>query len=166
MKKTLGLLLVLFSVLFTQHVFAQPAKVGIVNINQLFSESPYVQKANEQLQSNVKNMEVKVQEQQKKVQDLAAQYEKASEKNKGDLRSKIQQEQEKLNQMTQDYQQQIREEQNVGMQKFSDQVRAAVQEVAKKRGLNAVLANTAVIFNDNTWVDITGEVAEILKKQK
>lgn len=165
MKRVLGITTGLFIFLLAQFAFAQPAKIGVVNVNQLFNDSPFVQKANEQLQANVKDMETKMQEQQKKVQDLALDYEKASEKNKPALRNKIQDEQAKLNQLTQDYQQQIRDEQNKGMQQFSEQVRVAVEQVAKKRQLNAVLSNTAIIFNDNTLVDVTAEVSDILKKQ-
>lgn len=166
MKKFLWILSIVFAVTFTQATFAQDVKIGVVNINQLFNDSPFVKKANEQLQTNVKGMEGKVLAQQKKVQDLAAEYEKAPDKNKANLRKQIQDEQNKLNKMTQDYQQQIKDEQSSGMQKFSDQVRAAVVQVAKKRNLNAVLSNSAIIYNDDSWIDVTADVAAILNQQK
>lgn len=165
MKKILGAFSVLFIFLFTSMAVAQDMKVGVVNINQLFTDSPFVKQANEQLQTNVKAMESKVQAQQQKVQDLAIEYEKAADKDKPKLRNEIQEEQSKLNQMTQDYQQQIKDEQSRGMEKFSEQVKAAVVEVAKKRNLNAVLANTAIIYNDDSLVDVTEDVAKILKQQ-
>lgn len=140
--------------------------IGIINITQAFNESKFVQGANKKLQSNVKEMESKVQEQQKKLQGLVAQYEKikATSPAKTKLQEEIIAEQKKLNTMTQDFQNKIREEQNTGMQEFTKQIQAAAVQVAKDKKLNAILSSAAVIYMDETWVDVTKDVEAAMQK--
>jgi Skp family chaperone for outer membrane proteins len=148
------------SLLASQIVLAQDVHVGVVNITQAFNDSKFVQTANQKLQTNVKGMEKKVQDQQKKLQDLVTDYEKIKTPSaaKTKLQNEIVTEQKKLNQMTQDFQNKIREEQNTGMQEFTKQVQTAAIKVAKDKKLNAILSSAAIIYMDETWVDVTKDV--------
>lgn len=158
--KTLYATVASISLLASQIVLAQDVHVGVVNITEAFNNSKFVQTANQKLQTNVKEMEKKVQDQQKKLQNLVNQYEgmKTSSAAKTKLQNDIVSEQKKLNQMTQDFQNKIREEQNTGMQEFTKQVQTAAIQVAKDKKLNAILSSAAIIYMDETWVDVTKDI--------
>lgn len=146
--------------LFASAALAADVVIGIVNVTQLFNDSPYVQKANKTLQDNAKDMEKKVQVQQKKIQSLVDQYNaiKTVTSARDKLQKQILAEQTKLNQMTQDYQQKIRDEQNSGMQQFNTMVRLAVEKVAKEKHINTILPSSSILYTDNTWIDLTKDV--------
>ena len=143
---------------------ATKSHIGIINITQAFNESKFVQNENKKLQTTVKEMEHKVQSQQKKLQSLVAQYEKLKTTSpaKNNLQEEIIAEQKKLNTMTQEFQNKIRDEQNTGMQEFTKQIQAAAVQVARDKKLNAILSSAAVIYMDETWVDITKDAEKVM----
>jgi len=151
----------IFTLLFSSYAMAATEnQIAIVNVTQLFNTSSYVQQANKTLQNNLKEMEKKVQDQQNKIKSLVSSYEQAKTKSaKDSFAAKIKIEQTTLTTMTQDSQKKVQEEQNAGMQKFSQLVQAAVSKVAKEKHINTVLNSASVIYTDNSsWVDITKEV--------
>lgn len=150
-----------------QTASAESGQIGIVNITQLFNQSVFVQTANKKLQDNVKKMEAQVQAQQKKLQGLAAQYDamKVVSAKKTALQKQIIDEQTKLTKMAEKFQQQIRVEQNAGMQDYTKLVQIATTKVAQEKHLSGVLSSAAVVYADPTWIDITPDVAKAMPTQ-
>ncbi|MFA5960813.1 MAG: OmpH family outer membrane protein [Tatlockia sp.] len=165
MKKITGLILLnLIFALFSPTVLAAELKIGVVNVTDLFNKSTYVQKANKELQANVKKMESQLQEDKNNLQTLVNNYEKADPGDKKSLAKQITSAQTELASKTQQYQQKIQEEQNTGMQKFTKLVQDAVQKIAQQKQLNSVLNSNAVLYTDNSWIDITNDVAASLQQ--
>lgn len=141
-------------------------KIAYVNVTDLYNKSTFVEKANKTLQENVKGMEEKLLDERKKLQTLITEFEKATTTAKKEsLTKKISTGQTELTSMTQQFQRKIKEEQDTGMQKFSSLVQAAVEKVAKEQHINIVVNSSAVVFADNTWIDITKDVANELQKE-
>ena len=147
--------------LFSPLSLAAGTSIGIVNVTQLFNTSAYVRKANSDLQQQVKQMERDLQTEQKKLQDMVEKYNTMSAKmteSKRALGTKVAAAQMKLKQDTEQFQQKIKDEQNAGMEKFNTQVREATTKVAKAKNLNGVISSAAIIYADDSWVDITKDV--------
>ena len=167
MKQMLRIIALPFVMLLLSHqaVAADENTVGIVNVTDVFSNSAYVQKANKELQDNAKKMDEKLKSAQAKLQKQINDYQSMKNANKkGDLAKKISDEQSRLTKMAQDFQQKVQEEQNKGMQEFTQLVRTAVEKVAKEKNIHHVLNSTALIYTDPSWVDITKEVSAEMAK--
>lgn len=141
---------------------AADMQMGVVDVSQLFNSSSYVQKANKELQNDVKKMESDLKDEQQKLQGMINRYQKSKN---ADLLDQIKEAQANLTKVTQNYQQKVQTEQNSGMKKFSDFVRKAVTKVAQEKHLGTVLNSTSVVYTDNVQlIDITKEVAAEMAK--
>ena len=164
MRKIISLAFAGALVSFSSFLFAADDKIAIVNVNELFNKSSFVQKANKDLQANVKKMETQLQTEKDKLQKLLNDYEKADAKNKKDLAKKITDEQTNIGTLTQQYQQKIQEQQNSGLQTFTRMVQVAVQKIAKEKHFNTVLNSNSVLYSDNSWSDITKDVETAMQQ--
>ena len=145
---------------------ADDIQVAVVNVNELFNKSAFVQKANKILQENAKKMELKLKAEQDKLQKQIGDYQKMKNSaKKNQLAESITTEQVTLSNMTKEYQSNISAEQNKGMQEFTQRVEVAVQKIAKDKKIHTVLNSSSIIFSDNTWVDITKDVETLMNKE-
>lgn len=158
----------LFGALFVSYIplvsAADDNKIAIVNVNELFNKSSFVQKANKDLQNNVKKMETQLQAEKDKLQKMLNDYEASAQKNKKDLAKKIADQQTNISTLSQQYQQKVQEQQNSGLQTFTRIVQVAVQKVAKEKHFNTVLNSNSILYSDNTWTDITKEVEAAMQQ--
>ena len=142
------------------------AVVGFVNINELFSNSAYVKKANKELQDNAKNMEASLKKDQAALQEKINQYQTMKNKSKKkDMEKEIKDEQARLAKLTQEYQGKVQLEQNKGMDKFSQLVKLATEKVAKAKDIHHVLNNNSLVYTDEAWLNLTKDVATEMEKQ-
>ena len=168
MNKIIGMMSIPFMMLLlSQQAFSADAGViGFVNINELFNSSSYVKKANKELQDNVKKMDASMKKDQMALQDKIKQYQTMkNETKKKSIIKEITDEQARLAKLTQEYQGKVQIEQNKGMDKFSELVKTATQTVAKAKDIHHVLNNTALVYTDEAWVDLTKDVAAEMEKQ-
>jgi outer membrane protein len=169
MKRIKFLVLSFIVIVFPPVLSAVEApKIAIINVTALFNQSNFVKKANKNLQDNIKNMQDSITKEQKKLQAQIGEYEntKGTEK-KNNLALKIKAQQEKIAKRTQESQEKIQQEQNAGMQRFTELLQNAVTKIAKEQHFTTVLNSTAVIYNDSTaWTDITNDVGTLLSKNE
>lgn len=168
LKKLIGIFAITLCVsLFSSlSMAATDIKIGYVNVGELYNKSAFVDKANKSLQDSVKKMEEQLQTERKKLQSLVTDYDKTAGKSKREvLAKKITSGQTNLTKLTQQFQKKIQEEQNAGMQKFTALVQIAVEKVVKEKHINVVLNNTSIVYTDNSWLDITQDVAAVLQQK-
>lgn len=170
MKKWIKVIAIPFMALFLSQYVSAAADTtdltAVVNVNDLFNSSSYVKEANKKLQDNAKRMDEKLKADQAKLQKQINDYQtmKNAEK-KGEMAKRISDEQSRLTKVAQDYQANIQKEQAQGMQEFTQLVRAAVEKVAKAKNIHHVLNTTALIYTDESWIDITKDVAAAMEKK-
>lgn len=158
---TIYIMVALFSSLA---LAANDVKIAVVNVSVLYNKSKFVEQANKDLQAHAKTMEETLQVQKNKIQAIVSNYEKeTSVAKKKSLAKDLATEQSKLANLTQEYQKKIQEEQNSGLQKFTSLVQTAVAKIAKEKHINSVLNSSSILYSDNTWVDITNDVDEVLQ---
>lgn len=156
MIKIIGILLCLA---FFSPMAMADGTIGFVDVVSLFNKSTFVAKANKELQENVKKMEAKLQAAKEDLQKMINDYENAPTKKKSSLAKQITAAQASLAKMNQDYQQKVQEEQNSGLKTFTEMVQKAVAKIAKEKNINTVINNNAILYTDETWVDITNDVS-------
>ncbi len=167
MKKIIRIMTIPFvMLLLSQQAWSADAGVvGFVNINELFTNSAYVKKANKELQDNVKKMDASIKKDQAALQEKINQYQTMkNESKKKNMVKEITAEQARLAKLTQEYQGKVQAEQNKGMEKFSELVRVATEKVAKSKDIHHVLNSNALVYTDEAWVDLTKDVATEMEK--
>ena len=168
LKKRTGIISIIFfaALLSPLALAAADLKIAYVNVTEIYNKSVFVEKANKTLQEHVKDMEAQLQRERKKLQSLINDFEKATVKSKKDaLAKKITSGQSNLTSMTQQFQKKIQEQQNAGMQSFTDLVQTAVKKIVKDQHINVVVNSTSIVYTDSSWIDITKDVdAEMQQK--
>jgi outer membrane protein len=169
MKRIKFLVLSLIVIVFPPVLNAVEApKIAIINVTALFNQSNFVKIANKNLQDNITNMQDSITKEQKILQAQIGEYENTKDtEKKNNLALKIKAQQEKLAKRTQESQEKIQQEQNAGMQRFTELLQNAVAKIAKEQHFTTVLNSTAVVYNDSTaWTDITKDVGTLLSKNE
>lgn len=145
---------------------AADLKIAYVNVTEIYNKSGFVDKANQTLQQNVKTMEAKLQSERTALQALVSEYQKTTTTSKKEaLSKKIATGQAHLTNITQQYQKDIQQQQNAGMQKFTSLVQTAVEKIVKEQHINIVVNSTSIVYTDNSWIDITKDVAAAMQQQ-
>ncbi len=174
MKKVLALVSSIL-LIGTSSVFAadatttqnQPA-IAVVNVQQVFQESPKISDLNKKLQNQFKSRQDELVAQQKTLQDEMDKYKKESptmsDKDKDKLQKKIVDDQSNLAKKASTFQQDLAKEQGKVMKNVLAQLNDIISSIAKKNGYTLVLDSQAVIYaNDST--NITKQVSKEFDKK-
>ena len=137
--------------------------VAVVNVQQIFQQSPKIADLNKQLQNQFKGRQEKLIAAQKSLQDEVDQFKKESptmsQKDKDALQKKIVDDQSSLSKDASAFQQDLSKEQNRIMKGVLSQLNTIVTGIAKDNHYTMVLDAQAVIFAAD-GVDITKQVAK------
>jgi outer membrane protein len=141
---------------------AKQSNIAVVNVQQLFQQSPKIADLNKQLQSKFKPRQDKLIAEQKSLQDELDKFKKESttmsEKDSKKMQSKIGDDQTTLSKDATDFQQDLTKEQNKIMKNVLAQLNQIISSIAKKDGYSWVLDAQAVIYASQG--DITKEVTK------
>lgn len=167
MKKVLAMVSAILMIAGTQAYAADTASkqpnVAVVNVQQLFQQSPKIADLNKQLQSKFKSRQDKLVAAQKSLQDELDKFKKESatmsEKDKTAMQNKISDDQSALSKDASAFQQDLSKEQNKIMKNVLAQLNDIISSIAKKNGYTLVLDAQAVIFAGE-GSDITKEVSK------
>jgi outer membrane protein len=146
---------------------AQP-NIAVVNVQQVFQQSPKIAELNKKLQNQFKTRQDKLVAAQKTLQDELDKFKKESptmsQKDKDALQKKIVDDQSNLAKDASSFQQDLAKEQGKIMKNVLGQLNEVISGIAKKNGYNLVLDSQAVIFANDS-ADITKEVAKDFDKK-
>jgi outer membrane protein len=149
------------SVMAATDTTANQPNIAVVNVQQLFQQSPRIAELNKKLQNQFKGRQDDLSSAQKSLQEEVDKYKKdaatMTEKEKDSLQKKIVADQSALSKKYSDFQQDLSKEQNKIMKSVLAQLNDVIKTLAKKNNYLMVLDAQAVIYSagDN---DITKQV--------
>lgn len=154
--------------LFSFSVSAATLKVGVINPQKLFSDSPQAKKAEKSLENEFSARHQKVSSLRKDLETKANDY----NRDKDVLSQKDRLEKEKeLNRLRQDFQRMaseldvdIKVKRNEILSAFDKEFKEVVNDIAKKEKFDLILPHQIIIYNGSN-IDITDKVLEVLKKR-
>ena len=138
-------------------------KVAVVNVQQLLQQSPRVAELSKKLESQFKDRQTKIGDEQKALQDQLDKFKKESptmsKKDRDAEEKQITQERSDLVKKVVAYQQDLQKEQNKIMQNILSDLNKIVSTIAKAQSYSLVLDSQAVIYAGD-GNDITKDVAK------
>ena len=141
--------------------------IAIVNVQQIFQQSPKITDLNKKLQSEFKGRQEKLIAAQKSLQDEMDKFKKdsstMSQKEKDNLQKKITDDQTELSKDASAFQQDLSKEQNKIMKNVLAQLNGIISTIAKKNNYSLVLDAQAVVYA-NDGADITKQVTTEFNK--
>jgi outer membrane protein len=175
MKKVVALISSVLLIGATQVIAAEtpaPAathpSIAVVNVQQVFQQSPKIAELNKKLQNEFKARQDKLVAAQKNLQDELDKFKKdaatMSQKDKDALQKKIVDHQASLAKDASSFQQDLAKEQSKIMKSVLGQLNEIISGIAKKSGYNLVLDSQAVIFAADS-ADITKQVSQDFDKK-
>ena len=165
MKKILAFV---SSMLLIGAVQAYAESIAVVDVQQMFEQSPKIADLNKKLQDEYKGRQQKLIAQQKALQEEVDNYKKEeptmSKKQKETLQKKIAADQSSLSKDAAAFQEALSKDQGKAMKTVSTELKEIIANIAKKNSYTVVLDGQAVIYKSDS-VDITKQVsAEFDKK--
>jgi len=138
-------------------------KLAVVNVQQVLQQSPKVAELSKKLESQFKDRQQKIGDEQKALQDELDNFKKESptmsQKDRDAMQKKISNDRADLVKQVVSYQQDLNKEQGKVMQGIIGDLNGIVGSIAKKSGYSLVLDSQAVVYaSDGT--DITPDVAK------
>lgn len=172
MKKFVALvssiLLVAGSQAFAADTPVTSANIAVVNVQQVFQQSPKIAELNKKLQNQFKTRQDKLVAAQKSLQDELDKFKKESptmkQKDKDALQKKIVDDQSNLAKEASAFQQDLSKEQNKIMKSVLSQLNDIISGIAKKNNYTLVLDSQAVIYAVDSS-DITKQVSSDFDKK-
>ncbi|HSW92886.1 MAG TPA: OmpH family outer membrane protein [Gammaproteobacteria bacterium] len=145
-----------------------PAPVlAVVNVQQIFQQSPKIADLNKKLQSQFKGRQEKLIAAQKSFQDEVDKFRKdaptMSQKDKDAAQKKITDDQASLSKDAGVFQQDLSKEQNKIMKSVLGQLNEIISSISKKNNYTLVLDSQAVVYASDS-ADITKQVASAFDK--
>jgi outer membrane protein len=173
MKKFLAIVSSMLLIGATQAYAADTATQGksiaVVNVQQIFQQSPKIADLNKKLQNQFKGRQDKLVAAQKSLQDEVDKFKKdsttMSQKDKDSLQKKIVDDQATLSKEATAFQQDLSKEQNKIMKGVLAQLNEIITTIAKKSNYSLVLDSQAVIHAVE-GTDITKEVTQDFDSNK
>jgi len=164
MKRVLALVSSLLLVGMMQANAAEAsANIAVVNVQQVFQQSPKIASLNKKLQDQFKSRQQKLVAQQKGLQDEVDKYKKdeptMSQKDKDSQQKKIAQDQANLSKDASAFQEDLNKEQSKAMKSVLAQLNDIISGIAKKDHYTLVLDSQAVIYATDA-ADITKQVSK------
>lgn len=143
--------------------------VAVVNVQQLFQQSPRIAELNKKLQDQFKGRQDKLIAAQKSVQDEVENFKKnsatMSQKEKDKMQKKIASDQSALSRDANSFQQDLNKEQKKIMSGVLADLNNIISGLAKKNGYTLVLDSQAVVYAADS-TDITGDVSKMFDSEK
>lgn len=173
MKKVLALVSTLFLISGTQAFAAQEmttstGNIAVVNVQQVFQQSPKIAELSKKLQSQFKPRQEKLVVSQKNLQDELDKFKKESptmtQKDKDNMQKKIVDDQSTLAKDASSFQQEFAKEQSKIMKTVLSQLNEIISGIAKRNSYSMVLDSQAVIYTNDTS-DITKQVSKEFDKK-
>lgn len=147
---------------------AQPV-VAVVNVQQLFQQSPRIAALNKKLQDQFKPRQDKLVAAQKALQDELDAFKKdaitMNDKQKDKMQKKIASDQSTLSRDANSFQQDLSKEQKRIMSGVLADLNNIISGIAKKNGYTLVLDSQAVVYAANS-TDITNDVSKVFDANK
>lgn len=141
--------------------------IAVVNVQQIFQQSPKIADLNKKLQSQFKARQEKLIAAQKSLQDEVDKFKKdsstMSQKDKDDMQKKIVDDQTSLSKDANAFQQDLSKEQNKIMKGVLSQLNEIITSIAKKNNYTLVLDSQAVVYAADS-ADITKQVSSAFDK--
>lgn len=171
MKKVLAIVSSVLLISASQ-AYAAPAAttapvIAVVNVQQIFQQSPKIADLNKKLQSQFKGRQEKLIAAQKSLQDEIDKFKKdsatMSQKDKDDMQKKIIDDQTALSKDANAFQQDLSKEQNKIMKGVLAQLNEIISGIAKKNSYTLVLDSQAVVYAADSS-DITKQVSGAFDK--
>ncbi len=174
MKKILAIVSSVLLMGGTQ-AFAAPATttaatvpvIAVVNVQQIFQQSPKIADLNKKLQAQFKGRQEKLIVAQKSLQDELDTFKKESttmsQKDRDQMQKKIVDDQTALSKDANTFQQDLSKEQNKIMKGVLSQLNEIISGLAKKGNYTLVLDSQAVVYAADS-ADITKQVATAFDK--
>lgn len=148
---------------------APQIKVGIVNVQQVLQQSPRVAELSKKLESQFKNRQAKISDEQKALQDQLDKFKKEgptmAQKDRDAMQKKIAADRADLVKQVVAYQQDLQKEQGKVMQGILGDLNGIVSSIAKEKSYALVLDSQAVIYAGD-GNDITKDVATQFNNKK
>lgn len=173
MKKVLALVSSVLLIGASQAALAADAvppqsAIAVVNVQQVFQQSPKIAELNKKLQSQFKPRQDKLVAQQKTLQDELDRFKKDSggmkPKDRDALQKKIIDDQAALAKDASTFQQDLSKEQSKIMKTVLAQLNEIISSIAKQNNYSLVLDSQAVIFSVD-GSDITKQVSQQFDKK-
>ena len=172
MKKVLALvssiLLVSGTSAFAADTTVATPTIAVVNVQQVFQQSPKIADLNKKLQNEFKGRQDKLIASQKSLQDEMDTFKKESptmsQKDKDSMQKKISDDQASLQKDAGAFQQDLNKEQGKIMKGVLAQLNGIISGIAKKNNYSMVLDAQAVIYAVDA-ADITKDVAKEFDKK-
>lgn len=165
MKKILALV---SSVLLVGAAQAYAETIAVVDVQQMFEQSPKIADLNKKLQDEFKPRQQKLIAQQKALQDEVENYKKEeptmNKKQKETQQKKIAADQSSLSKDAAAFQEALSKEQGKAMKTVSSELKEIIASIAKKNNYTVVLDGQAVIYKSDA-VDITKQVSTEFDKK-
>jgi len=137
--------------------------IAVVNVQQLFQQSPHIADLNKKLQTQFKDRQDKLVIAQKSLQDELDSFKKnsstMSKKEKDKIQKKIASDQSTLSRDANAFQQDLGKEQKRIMSGVLSDLNNIISSIAKKNNYSLVLDSQAVVYAADS-ADITKEVAK------
>ncbi len=142
--------------------------IAVVNVQQIFLQSPKIASLNKKLQTDFKGRQEKLVAAQKSWQGEVDKFEKESptmnQKEKDAAQKKIADDKASLTKDATDFQQDLSKEQNRIMKDVLAQLNNVISGIAKKNSYSLVLDAQAVVYASDS-ADITKQVASEFDKK-
>lgn len=146
---------------------AQPT-IAVVNVQQVFQQSPKIAELNKKLQSEFKGRQEKLIASQKSLQDEVDKFKKESptmsQKDQASMQKKINDDQSTLAKEAQNFQQDLNKEQTKIMKGVLAQLNEIISGIAKANNYSMVFDAQAVIYAVD-GIDITKQVSKEFDKK-
>lgn len=145
---------------------ATTPRIGVVNMQTIFRDSPQVKKINASLKRQFAGRKDSIVKMGKQLQSALQNYQKnkavMSSKDLTALQSKITKQEMQLRAAQAKFQKELFEAQNKQMTAFMNKVRGVVKTVAAQKNLSMVLPKNSVLYSDNN-LDLTKQVLSKLQ---
>lgn len=169
MKKALALISSVLLIGGTQAYAADATQsIAVVNVQQVFQQSPKIAELNKKLQSQFKPRQDKLVAAQKNLQDELDKFKKESptmsQKDKDALQKKIVDDQSNLAKEASAFQQDLSKEQSKIMKSVLADLNQIISSLAKQSSYSLVLDSQAVIYANDS-ADITKQVSKEFDKK-
>ncbi|EKD54644.1 MAG: hypothetical protein ACD_60C00060G0012 [uncultured bacterium] len=146
---------------------AKAPVIAVVNVQQIFQQSPKIADLNKKLQNDFKGRQDKLIAAQKSLQDEVEQFKRdaptMSDKAKTTMQKKITDDQTSLSKDATAFQQDLSKEQNKIMKGVLSKLNDIISSIAKKNNYTLVLDSQAVVYATDS-ADITKQVASAFDK--
>lgn len=137
--------------------------IAVVNVQQIFQQSPKIANLNKGLQGQFKSRQEKLLAAQKSLQDELEKFKKESPtmslKDKDTMQKKIVDDQASFSKDANEFQQDLGKEQNKIMKNVLGQLNGIISGIAKKNNYSLVLDSQAVVYAADS-ADITKQVSQ------